>query len=85
MALTRKILMTPTDIFTHPVHLGLGATAEVEPRFIGEMRRSSSRLAPARSTGRDDGHAAGAGEDGWAQELVTAPEDVHQRPHAAVR
>jgi mannose-6-phosphate isomerase-like protein (cupin superfamily) len=37
MALTRKILMTPTDIFTHPVHLGLGATAEVEPRFTGEM------------------------------------------------
>jgi mannose-6-phosphate isomerase-like protein (cupin superfamily) len=29
--------MTPTDIFTHPVHLGLGATAEVEPHFTAEM------------------------------------------------
>jgi quercetin dioxygenase-like cupin family protein len=29
--------MTPTDIFEHPVHLGRGATAEVEPCFTGEM------------------------------------------------
>ncbi len=27
----------PTDIGTHPIHLGLGATAEVEPEFTGEM------------------------------------------------
>ena len=27
----------PTDISTHPIHLGLGATAEVEPEFTGEM------------------------------------------------
>ena len=25
------------DITTHPIHLGLGATAEVEPRFTGEL------------------------------------------------
>jgi quercetin dioxygenase-like cupin family protein len=29
--------MTAPEISTHPVHLGLGATAEVEPRFTGEM------------------------------------------------
>jgi quercetin dioxygenase-like cupin family protein len=29
--------MTGTDIFVHPLHLGLGATAEVEPKFTGEM------------------------------------------------
>jgi hypothetical protein len=28
--------MTTNDIFVHPVHLGRGATAEVEPRFTGE-------------------------------------------------
>ena len=27
----------PTGIKLHPVHLGLGATAEVEPEFTGEM------------------------------------------------
>ena len=26
-----------TPIGTHPIHLGLGATAEVEPEFTGEM------------------------------------------------
>lgn len=29
--------MAGTDISAHPIHLGLGATAEVEPRFTGEM------------------------------------------------
>lgn len=27
----------PVDLTTHPIHLGLGATAEVEPAFTGEM------------------------------------------------
>ncbi len=27
----------PTQISTHPIHLGLGATAEIEPEFTGEM------------------------------------------------
>lgn len=27
----------PHDINVHPIHLGLGATAEVEPEFTGEM------------------------------------------------
>ena len=27
----------PMDISKHPIHLGLGATAEVEPLFTGEM------------------------------------------------
>jgi quercetin dioxygenase-like cupin family protein len=27
----------PTNISTHPIHLGLGATAEVEPEFTGEL------------------------------------------------
>lgn len=27
----------PTDISTHPIHLGLGATAEREPVFDGDM------------------------------------------------
>ena len=29
--------MDGTDIATHPVHLGLGASAEVEPLFTGSM------------------------------------------------
>ena len=29
--------MTSTDIFVHPLHLGLGATVEIEPAFTGEM------------------------------------------------
>ena len=29
--------MSGTDITVHPIHLGLGATAEVEPSFTGEM------------------------------------------------
>ncbi len=27
----------PTPITTHPIHLGLGATAEIEPELTGEM------------------------------------------------
>ena len=27
----------PTDISVHPIHLGLGATAEREPEFTGDM------------------------------------------------
>ena len=29
--------MKPTNIATHPIHLGLGASAEIEPLFTGEM------------------------------------------------
>lgn len=29
--------MAGTDIAVHPLHLGLGATAEVEPAFTGDM------------------------------------------------
>lgn len=29
--------MAATDIATHPIHLGLGATAEIEPAFTGDM------------------------------------------------
>lgn len=29
--------MTATDIATHPIHLGLGATADTEPLFTGSM------------------------------------------------
>jgi quercetin dioxygenase-like cupin family protein len=29
--------MEPHDIAAHPVHLGLGATAEIEPQFTGAM------------------------------------------------
>ena len=28
---------TPTRLSDHPIHLGLGATAEIEPEFTGEM------------------------------------------------
>jgi hypothetical protein len=29
--------MSGHDIEVHPIHLGLGATAEIEPRFTGDM------------------------------------------------
>lgn len=29
--------MAATDLSVHPIHLGLGATAEVEPAFTGEL------------------------------------------------
>jgi quercetin dioxygenase-like cupin family protein len=58
----------PTDIGTHPIHLGLGATAEVEPVFTGEVSRYG---------GYAERHAA----DGAEGRLVTmatfeAPWDV---------
>lgn len=28
--------MSVTDIYTHPIHLGVGASAEVEPEFSGD-------------------------------------------------
>lgn len=34
---TRTMSDVPTDIGIHPIHLGLGATAEIEPEFTGEM------------------------------------------------
>lgn len=30
-------MMPGTNIFTHPIHLGLGATAVVQPEFTGDM------------------------------------------------
>jgi quercetin dioxygenase-like cupin family protein len=30
--------MAPTDLFTHPIHLGVGATAVVQPEFTGAMQ-----------------------------------------------
>jgi quercetin dioxygenase-like cupin family protein len=35
--LGREILMAGTDITAYPIHLGLGATAQIQPRFTGEM------------------------------------------------
>ena len=29
--------MTPTDLNKHPIHIGLGATAKIEPEFTGGM------------------------------------------------
>jgi mannose-6-phosphate isomerase-like protein (cupin superfamily) len=29
--------MSAADIYAHPIHLGRGATAEVEPEFTGDM------------------------------------------------
>lgn len=29
--------MTPTDLNKHPIHIGLGATAKIEPAFTGDM------------------------------------------------
>jgi hypothetical protein len=33
----RGILVAGTDIAAHPIHLGLGATAQIQPRFTGEL------------------------------------------------
>ncbi|MFL6623999.1 MAG: cupin [Sulfurifustis sp.] len=30
--------MSSTNIFTHPIHLGLGATAVAQPEFTGDMQ-----------------------------------------------
>jgi quercetin dioxygenase-like cupin family protein len=48
----------PVPISAHPIHLGLGATAEVEPEFTGEMSWYA---------GYTDRHAA----DGTEARLVT--------------
>lgn len=37
MRKTEAMNSDPTDIGTHPIHLGLGATAEREPVFTGDM------------------------------------------------
>ena len=31
-------MMSGADIFTHPIHLGLGATAVAQPEFAGDMQ-----------------------------------------------
>ena len=43
------------DITSHPIHLGLGATAEVEPRFTGESSTGTraTRSATAATVPRD--------------------------------
>jgi mannose-6-phosphate isomerase-like protein (cupin superfamily) len=43
----------PIDITTHPIHLGLGATAEVEPAFTGEMSWYGDYVARHASDGDD--------------------------------
>lgn len=48
----------PTNISVHPIHLGLGATAEVEPEFDGEMSWY-------------EGYAERHGADGAEGRLVT--------------
>lgn len=45
--------MTGTDIGTHPIHLGLGATAEVEPEFTGEMQWYEDYMARHASDGAE--------------------------------
>jgi len=30
--------MSATDVTRHPIHLGLGATAEIEPEFTGDLQ-----------------------------------------------
>jgi len=50
--------MSATKIGTHPIHLGLGATAEVEPEFTGEMSWY-------------EGYGARHGDDGAEGRLVT--------------
>ena len=48
----------PSQIGTHPIHLGLGATAEIEPEFTGEMSWY-------------EGYMARHGDDGIEARLVT--------------
>lgn len=43
----------PIDIKTHPIHLGLGATALVEPEFTGDMNWYESYAARHASDGAE--------------------------------
>ena len=45
--------MDPQDLTARPVHLGLGATAEVEPAFTGDMAWYEAYLARHREDGAE--------------------------------
>lgn len=45
--------MTGTDIGKHPIHLGLGATAEIEPEFTGDMQWYGDYMARHASDGAE--------------------------------
>ena len=50
--------MAGTTLSAHPIHLGLGATAQIEPRFTGEMDWNAD-------------YGARHGDDGAEGRLVT--------------
>lgn len=45
--------MSAIDMITRPIHLGLGATAEVEPRFTGDFAWYDAYSERHRSDGRE--------------------------------
>lgn len=45
--------MSPIDIASCPIHLGLGATAEVEPRFTGDLSWYEGYEARHRGDGKE--------------------------------
>lgn len=45
--------MIGTDIGKHPIHLGLGATAEIEPEFTGDMQWYGDYMARHASDGAE--------------------------------
>lgn len=45
--------MSAVDIVSRPIHLGLGATAEVEPHFTGDLAWYEAYAARHRTDGRE--------------------------------
>lgn len=87
--------MAATDIATHPIHLGLGATAEIEPAFTGEMAwyqgygerhaadgtRATVTLGPGQYTINEPGTWHTADVDGEATAVfITAGLGTEHRP-----
>lgn len=53
--------MSGTDITQHPIHLGRGATAVIEPAFTGNYRRSRHTTPGALVRRRRDGEPRALG------------------------
>lgn len=61
-------IMSAADIYAHPIHLGRGATAEVEPEFTGDPSWYES-------------YAARHADDGAEGRLVGMYRFIHHRGH----
>jgi hypothetical protein len=73
--------VTGTDIESHPIHLGVGASAQVEPLFTGRWSGATVSLAPGQYAINEPGTWHTADVEGPATALfITAGWGTQHRP-----